>query len=114
VLELRQADENSVGREGGNIEKMSGMTAGKKRRIKRRLGAESPTIWVGKSGASQQLLKEIEKQLEKEEMVKAKILQSALAESEAKQLATKISEQTDATLVEVRGHTFILYKRRRK
>ena len=114
MLELRQADESPVGKEGGKIEGMSGMTTGKKRRIKRRLGSESPTIWIGKSGASQQLLKEIEKQLEKEEMVKAKILQSALAEGEAKQLATKIAEQTGASLVEVRGHTFMLYKRRRK
>jgi RNA-binding protein len=90
------------------------MTAGKKRRIKRRLSGEKPTIWIGKNGASQELIKEINKQLEKEEVVKVKILKSVLAEDQAKQIASKIAEQTEASLVEVRGHTFMLYKSRKK
>ncbi|MGC8895971.1 MAG: YhbY family RNA-binding protein [Candidatus Bathyarchaeia archaeon] len=90
------------------------MTAGMKRRIKRRLGGEKPTIWVGKSGASKELLKEIEKQLDKNEMVKVKVLKSALEENKAKEVASKIAEDTGASLVEVRGHTFMLYKRRKK
>ena len=57
---------------------------------------------------------EIEKQLTKNKMVKAKILKSALSEHETKEVATTIAEQTSATLVEVRGHTFILYKPRNK
>jgi RNA-binding protein len=93
---------------------LSRLTAGMKRRIKNRLGGEKPTIWIGKSGVSEQLLKEIEKQLEKNKMVKVKILKSALNEIEAKQIASKTAEQTEASLVEVRGHTFMLYKRRKK
>jgi RNA-binding protein len=91
---------------------MSRLTARMKRRIKRRLSEERPTIWIGKNGASQQSLREIEKQLEKKEMVKIKILQSALDGKEAKEIASKIAEQTEASLVEVRGHTFMLYKRK--
>ena len=93
---------------------MSKMTTGMKRRIKRRLSGEKPTIWIGKSGVSQESLKEIEKQLDKREMVKIKILKSALEGDEAKQIALRIAEQTEASLVEVRGHTFMLYKRRKK
>jgi len=93
---------------------MSKLTARMKRRIKRRLGEERPTIWIGKNGASQESLKEIEKQLEKKQMVKIKILKSALEEDEAKEIASRIAEQTEASLVEVRGHTFMLYKRRKK
>ncbi|MDH5754409.1 MAG: YhbY family RNA-binding protein [Candidatus Bathyarchaeota archaeon] len=93
---------------------MSKLTAGMKRRIKRRLSGEKPTVWIGKNKVSQELLKEIEKQLEKREMVKIKILKTALQEDEAKQIASRIAEQTEASLVEVRGHTFMLYKRRRK
>jgi len=85
-----------------------------KRRIKRELIGEKPTIWMGKSGVSQELLSEVEKQLDKKEMVKIKILKSALGEKEAKQIALKIAEQTEASLIEVRGHTFVLYKRRKK
>jgi len=93
---------------------MSELTARMKRRIKRRLGEERPTIWIGKNGASEESLKEIEKQLEKKKMVKIKILKSALEEDEAKEIASRIAEQTEASLVEVRGHIFMLYKRRKK
>jgi RNA-binding protein len=85
-----------------------------KRRIKSELGGEKSTIWVGKGQISQGLIKEIEKQLEKKEIVKVKILKSALQETKASEIALAISRQTEAELVEVRGHTFILYKRRRK
>ena len=85
-----------------------------KRRIKRRLGAEKPTVWIGKEGTTTQILNEVSKQLDKREMVKAKILKSALQNEEAKSIASKIAQQTDSLLIEVRGHTFLLYKHKRK
>lgn len=93
---------------------MSKLSAGAKRRIKHKLSKEKPTIWIGKSGVSQELLKEIEKQLDKKEMLKIKLLKTALGENEAKHVAQQIAEQTQAELVEVRGHTFILYKHHKK
>jgi RNA-binding protein len=93
---------------------MSKMSAKMKRRIKRRLSGEKPTIWIGKSGVSQEMAKEIKKQLEKREMVKIRILKSALEADETKEIASKIAEQTEASLVEIRGHTFMLYKHHKK
>ncbi|MEM2995713.1 MAG: YhbY family RNA-binding protein [Candidatus Bathyarchaeia archaeon] len=93
---------------------MSKLTVGIKKRIKKRLSGEKPTIWVGKNGVSQELLNEINKQLDKNEMVKVKILKSALEGNKAKEIASKIAERIEASLVEVRGHTFMLYKRRRR
>lgn len=93
---------------------MSELTAGKKRFVKQMLTDARPTIWIGRGGASEDLLKEVEKQLYKNKMVKVKILKSGLAGQEAKQIALKIAEQTTSSLVEVRGHTFMLYKRRKK
>jgi RNA-binding protein len=93
---------------------MSELTAGKKRFVKQMLTDARPTIWIGRGGASEDLLKEVEKQLYKNKMVKVKILKSGLAEQEAKQIALKIAEQTGSSLVEVRGHTFMLFKRRKK
>jgi len=93
---------------------VSEITSRTKRRVKRRLSGENPTIWIGKSGVTQEIVKEIGKQLDKREMVKIKILESALGENEAKQIALRISKQTEASLVEVRGHTFMLYKRHKK
>jgi RNA-binding protein len=85
-----------------------------KRRIKRELSGEKPTIWIGKNRVSQEVLKEIEKQLEKREVVKIKILKSAFQEGKANEIAATIARQKEAALVEVRGHTFMLYKRRKK
>jgi RNA-binding protein len=107
-------NKNTVGQKKRRVERMSGLTPGKKRFIKRKLRDENPTVWVGKNGVSAELLKEVEKQLAKNKMVKAKILKSALSEHETKEVTTTIAQQTGATLVEVRGHTFILYKPRAK
>lgn len=93
---------------------MSELTKGKKSFVKRHLGNESASILIGKSGVSEQLLKEINRQLEKNKMVKVKVLKTALIDNEIKQLTQKIAEQTNASLVETRGHTFILYKSRKK
>jgi RNA-binding protein YhbY len=42
------------------------------------------------------------------------MLKTALKSGEAKQVAMQTAEQTASSLVEVRGHTFMLYKRRKK
>jgi len=89
---------------------MNKVTITKKRHVKRALAQEKPTVCVGKNGASEDVLEEIEKQLKKQEMVKVRILKTALAHEEAKQIAVKIAEKTGASLVEIRGHTFMLYK----
>jgi RNA-binding protein len=100
--------------DNGENMKMSELTPGKKRFVKRKFGEEKPTVWVGKSGASPEIIKEIGKQLAKNKYVKCKILKTALTEVETKQITSAIAEQTQAALVEVRGHTFILYKARDK
>ena len=89
---------------------MSKLTIAKKRHVKSRLAQGRSTVCVGKNGASKDTIDQIEKQLKEKEMVKVRILKSALAHEQAKQVAMKIAEQTEASLVEVRGHTFMLYK----
>jgi RNA-binding protein len=93
---------------------MSKLTLGKKRFVKRSLGDKSPTIWIGKNGLSPDIIKEVEKQLEKNKMVKVKILKAALGSEEAKQIASTVAHQSHASLVEIRGHTFMLYKPKQK
>ncbi|MEM2104619.1 MAG: YhbY family RNA-binding protein [Candidatus Bathyarchaeia archaeon] len=93
---------------------MSKLTARVKRCLKREMGKEKPTVWVGKARISQELIEEVNNQLENRETVKVKILKNALQDAKAGEIAAEISRQTEAELVEVRGHTFILYKRRRR
>jgi RNA-binding protein len=109
LLELWQTLAYAPKRQGKTI-----ITPKMKRRIKRELSVEKPTVWVGKEGATPQIVNEISRQLEKREIVKAKILRTALKDEEAKSIASKIAHQTNSSLIEVRGHTFLLYKRRKK
>ena len=84
-----------------------------KRRIKSEFSTEKPTVRIGKSGVNPQVIEEIGRQLDKNEVVKIKILKTALNQERAKDIASKVAEQTDSVLVEVRGHTFTLYRRRK-
>jgi RNA-binding protein len=85
-----------------------------KRHVRHKLKDEKPTIWVGKDGLTPQISSEIENQLEKKKMLKIKILKSALQQDTAQVIAAKAAEQAGASLVEVRGHVFILYRRHKK
>jgi RNA-binding protein len=82
--------------------------------MKRELSSEKPTIWVGKGGASSQTMNEISSQLERRRIVKVQILGSALKGERAKDIASKTAQQTGATLIDVRGHTFTLHRPRKK
>jgi len=85
-----------------------------KRHVKHVLKDENPTIWVGKEGLTDQLISEIEKQLQKNKMVKVRVLPAALlGETTALTIAVKAAENTNASLVEVRGHVFILFRKRK-
>jgi len=93
---------------------LSKITTRMKRHVRHVLKDENPTIWVGKDGLTRQSTGEIEKQLEKNKMVKVRILPAALQEDNtAQSIAAKAAEQTDAALVEVRGHVFILFRKRK-
>jgi len=85
-----------------------------KRRIRREFSSEKPSIWVGKYGATKQVVEEVSRQLKEKEVVKIRVLKSALRNEEAKAVASKIAEETGASLIDLRGHTIVLYKRRKR
>jgi RNA-binding protein len=94
---------------------LSKITSRMKRHVRHVLKDEDPTIWVGKEGLTLQVASEIEKQLQKNKMVKIRILPTALqGEVTAQIIAVNAAEQTNAALVEVRGHVFILFRKRKK
>ncbi len=93
------------------------LTPKMKLRIKSALSAEKPTLHIGKEGATAEVVAEVKKQLKAREMIKVKILKTALHEQkakEAKNIAATIAEQAEAELVDLRGHTFMLYKSKKK
>ncbi len=79
--------------------------------MKREMSSERPTIWIGK-GLVEKVIDEVSKQLEKNEMVKVRILKGALKNESAESIIQKVTQETNSTLVDRRGHVFVLYRRR--
>jgi RNA-binding protein len=93
---------------------LSKITTRMKRHVRHVLKDENPTIWVGKDGLTDQLSNEIEKQLQRNKMVKVRVLPAALVgDNTAQAIAAKAAEKTNSALVECRGHVFILFRKRR-
>ena len=85
-----------------------------KRHVRHVLKDEKPTVWVGKDGLTPQSCKEIEKQLQQNKMVKVRVLPAALQSlTTAEEIAAKAAKDTESALVEVRGHVFILFRKRK-
>jgi len=64
------------------------------------------TVWIGKKGATESILDEIEQQLEVNKVVKIKWLKNAEVDPEY------ISALLKAELIDVRGRTMVLHRLR--
>jgi RNA-binding protein len=76
----------------------------------REIRLAEPTIRIGKKRATDSLVEEIAKQLDKREVVKVKVLKTALVDEDMEELAQKVAKETDSKVVYLRGHTFALYR----
>ncbi len=82
-------------------------------RVKRKVYNEKPSIWIGKNGASR-IVDATLRQLDKKEIVKVRVLKSALKREDIRNIAARIAQETVSTVNDVRGHTFVLYKPRKR
>ncbi len=80
---------------------------------KGRLVHEKPTVWIGKHGLTEGIISEIRKQLEAKGYVKVKAQKSALVGKTTKEMAKEVAETLNASVIDVRGRTFILRKKRK-
>ncbi|MFD1864017.1 ribosome assembly RNA-binding protein YhbY [Planococcus chinensis] len=85
------------------------MLTGKQKRFLRSEAHHlDPIFQVGKGGVSGTMLRQIEEALEARELVKISILQNN--EDDKNDVANQLAEGTAAELVQLIGHTVILYK----
>lgn len=87
-----------------------------KRRLKEKM-LEGVDVNIGKQGLTEPVLKEIDRRLDEHEIVKVRILKSALTVEgveDRKKLAEMIAQRLKADAMEIRGYTLVLYRRRRK
>jgi len=86
------------------------LTSKQKLWIKEETASSRPTIWIGKKSITPELIHEVSKQLDENARVKIRILSRACKKGEKEVIPEIIAKKTSSNLVEVRGHTFILYK----
>ncbi len=67
------------------------------------------TVWVGKGGVDA-VVDELDDQLGTAELVKVKFLRAARGQTPADELAVELADRVNAELVDVRGHTAVLYR----
>jgi RNA-binding protein len=85
----------------------------KQRAQLRGLAAKEDTIlFIGKNGITENTIAEAEKALEARELIKGKVLDSALLS--AREACDALAEGCRAEPVQVIGSKFVLYRRRRK
>ncbi len=75
----------------------------------------SPDVIVGKGGVSEGVLREIDSRLDAKEVVKVKLLKTAIEveEEDRRELARRIAEAVNARIMGIRGRTIILYRPKR-
>ena len=89
------------------------MLKGKQKRQLRALAHHlSPIFQVGKAGVNSDMIQGIRDALEKRELLKVSILQNC--EEDKDEVAKILSERTSSELVQVIGHTIVLYKQSSK
>lgn len=85
------------------------MLRGKQKRQLRALAHHlNPIFQIGKSGINPEMVKGIADALDKKELIKVSILQNC--EEDKDELAETLSLRTNSHLVQVIGHTIVLYK----
>ena len=78
---------------------------GKERQFfKKEAHSLKPIFQIGKGGLSEEMIHQIQNAVEKRELIKVTLLQEA---------AETIAEATGSTIIQVIGHTIVLYKEAR-
>lgn len=67
-----------------------------------------PIFQIGKSGLQDQMFQELEAALEKRELIKISLLQNTFEDPQ--EAGSRAAAETGAELVQVIGHTIVLYK----
>lgn len=85
------------------------MLTGKQRSYLKGLAQNiDPTVYIGKQGITENVLKEMETGYESRELVKVKLQESCMMDP--KEAANEIAQATGAEFVQAIGRKFVLYK----
>ena len=85
---------------------------GKQKRYLRALASTMPAVvMIGKGGLENPVIDSARAAITKRELIKVSLLQNTMEEPQA--AAEVLAEQTGSTIIQVIGHTIVLYKQAR-
>ncbi|MDO4482203.1 MAG: ribosome assembly RNA-binding protein YhbY [Bacillota bacterium] len=85
------------------------MITGKQRSFLKGLAQKTdPTVYIGKQGITENVIKEMETGFETRELVKVKLQEGCMMD--AKEAANMVAEATGAEFVQAIGRKFVLYR----
>ena len=85
------------------------MLSGKQRSYLKKMAHElDPTVYIGKSGLTEHIKKEMLTGFEARELVKVKIQEGCTLEP--KEVANQLADELDAEFVQAIGRKFVLYR----
>ena len=88
------------------------MTSKTRAKLRSLATAEQPIFQVGKDGVTEGVLRQLEELLESHELVKGKVLESAMASPRS--VAEALCGETHAEAVQCIGTKFVLYRQARE
>ena len=71
----------------------------------------NPVLRIGKSGLSESMIGEINKNLIKRKLIKIKLLKSSFAKKEREELINSVVLQTNSELIDSVGNVFVIYRK---
>ncbi len=83
-----------------------------KRYLRSQAHSMRPFFQIGKDGIDKEWLKQVKNALEKRELIKVNILNNSLLETD--EVQEYIEQNSDIQVVQVIGHTLVLFKRAQK
>ena len=70
-----------------------------------------PIIWIGKSGLTDNVVKEIKLLLKKKKLIKVKFLKTIVKEKNKKELFKELAKKTNSRIVHQVGFVAVLHKK---
>ncbi len=82
--------------------------------MRNRSSSTKPLVQIGKQGVTDGVIDAIDSYLERKQTVKVRVLKTGLKERDMRDISREIVEKTGSDLVEIRGHTLVLHRRKGK
>ncbi len=80
--------------------------------LRKRLHTSKPSVWIGKAG-TEKVIEEVKRQLEKNSLIKVRVLKAARFEKTTKEIAKEVADATNSEIIQIVGNSFGLFRSRR-